>query len=77
MVSIFPIWFDDKARNDQVTGLSLLKKFMFFMNTKILNLQSSLSIRIKNGRLCTSNKSFLCKLLNYNIIAFTANCMID
>ena len=40
MVLIFPICFDDKARNDQATELSLLKKFMFFMNTKILNLQN-------------------------------------
>ena len=40
MVLIFPIWFDDKARSDQATELSLLKKFMFFMNTKILNLQN-------------------------------------
>ena len=74
---IFSIWFDDKARNDQVTGPSLVKKLVFFMNTKILNLKSSLSFRIKNGRLCVNNKPFLCKLLNYNRIAFTTNCMTD
>ena len=68
MVLIFPVFFDDKARNYQVTGPSLAKKIMFFMNTKILNLQSSLSFRIKNGRLCVSNKPFLCELLNCNIL---------
>ena len=58
MVFIFPNWFDDKARNDRVSGLFLSKKIMFFINTEILNLQSSFLYESKTDACVSVTRHF-------------------